>query len=387
MLEEQEPPRSHRTERPPIVYTADFHTGRPDLRRFPRFLWRQLMSRAEETLPVEAYGYTGPQGLGELRKEIAAWLLRSRGISADPEDIFVTAGATQALRLLADLLCVEGKKVILEDPCHRGMLDTFLSLGSVVVPVPADEHGIMTEQLPPNGKDFCAVYVTPSHQFPLGGILPAERRSALVRYARDNKLYIIEDDYDSEFRYTGDPVAPLYATDPNRVVYVGTFSKTLFPALRIGYVILPEALQKAWRTLRTHTDVQNPPFEQAALAELLGTGRFDRHIQAMRRLYSLRRKVLLEALYESFGDGWTAYGDAAGLHVAVDFPGMRFDETFGKVCLQRGIYVIPLERHCIVKGQHQSKLLLGYGHLEPDEIRNGIRLLAEAMSLTSPYRT
>jgi GntR family transcriptional regulator/MocR family aminotransferase len=355
---------------------ADFRTGRPDLRQFPQFLWRRLLHKASEELPLALYGYTGPQGLPALRIEISGWLFRSRGVTVSPDDILITAGATQALHLLADLLGENGKKVLMEDPCHSGMLRTLKLKGCPVVPVPADSRGMQTQRLP-DGKDACAVYVTPSHQFPLGGILPASRRAALIRYARENELYLIEDDYDSEFRYYGEPIAPLYTMDPQRVIYVGTFSKTLFPALRIGYVILPKPLQRRWSVLRTHTDVQNPPFEQAVLAEFLHTRKLDRHVQKMRRIYGQRRQVLLEALKDAFGSGWTAYGDAAGLHLAIDFPDKCFDDKFQESCLQNGIYIKSVESHCMVKGRHQSKLLMGYGHLESEEIRNGILILRD----------
>lgn len=170
--------------------------------------------------------------------------------------------------------------------------------------------------------------------------------------------------------------------DPNRVIYVGTFSKAVFPALRIGYVILQHPLQERWRNLRTHTDVQNPPFEQAALAEFLRTRKLDRHVRKMRKIYGERRQVLLESLKESFGSEWIAYGDSAGMHVAVDFPGMRFDEDFKKRCLQNGLYITPAENHCIEKGRHTSKLLFGYGHLEPDEIRKGVFILSDIIKET-----
>ena len=228
-------------------------------------------------------------------------------------------------------------------------------------------------------SDACAVYVTPSHQFPLGGILPAMRRAALIRFARDNDLYIIEDDYDSEFRYCGEPVAPLYTMDPRRVIYVGTFSKSLFPALRVGYVILPEQLHRQWKDLRTHTDVQNPLFEQAALAEFMRTGKLDKHVRKMRKIYGLRRQVLLDSLKDNFGSDWIAFGDDAGLHTAIDFPGMEFDEAFRKGCMQKGIRITPVESHCIEKGRHKSMLLMGYGHLDQEEIVSGVRLLSAAI--------
>ena len=355
---------------------VSFRTGRPDLNQFPRFLWQQLLHKASGEISLDAFGYAGPQGLPELREEIAAWLFRSRGLEILPDNIFITAGATHGLHIAADILCRNSKNILIEDPCHVGMLGTFINKGCAIVPIPVDAKGMQTDHLSKCGSTG-PIYVTPSHQFPLGGILPATRRAELIRFARENDLYIIEDDYDSEFRYGGESVAPLYTMDPQRVIYVGTFSKTVFPALRIGYVILPNQLQKRWHELRTHTDVQNPPFEQAALAQFLRSGKFDRHIRKMRKIYGHRRKLLLESLTESFGDEWTAYGDCAGLHVAIDFPGMKFDEAFKNRCLKKGIYITTVENHCIEKGRHQSKLLIGYGHLEPDEIKRGIALLSD----------
>ncbi len=355
-------------------FSADFRTGRPDLKQFPRFLWQQMLNRAVEELKPEQYGYTGAQGLPELRNEIASWLFRSRGLSADARDIFITQGATHALHLVVGLLCRERQRILIEDPCHTGMLRTLLHKGCQVVPIPADEQGIRTELLK-NSKSAAAVYVTPSHQFPLGGILPAARRASLIRFARANQAYIIEDDYDSEFRYCGEPVSPLWAMDPRCVIYVGTFSKSVYPALRIGYVILPEELQKQWIRLRTHTDVQNPIFEQAALAMLMRTRKLDRHIRKMRRIYGERRGVLLESLKETFDREYHICGDDAGLHLTVQFPGLRFDDQFRKSGLEKGINITPAGYHCIEKGMHEDKLLIGYGHLEPDTIREGMKLL------------
>lgn len=367
-------PHDSTLEKPAIQ--ADFRTGRPDLRQFPYFSWRQLIHEASIELPEEFYGYTGPQGLAVLREEIAAWLYRSRGLAVSPSDIFVTAGATHALHMLAELLCGEGKKVLIEDPCHSGMLKAFQNNGCTVEPVAVDDRGLITQRLP-EGKDVCAVYTTPSHQFPLGGILPAARRADLVYFARKYGLYIIEDDYDSEFRYCGEPIAPMYAMDSQNVIYVGTFSKSLFPAIRIGYVILPQPLHKQWHRLRTYTDVQNPVLEQEGLALFLKTRKLDRHVQKMRRIYGLRRQVLMDALKDSFGTMWLPCGDAAGLHTAIEFPGRFFDEEFRRQCLQKGIAVNPVESYCLEKERHQSKLLFGYGHLEPEEIRRGILLLRD----------
>jgi GntR family transcriptional regulator/MocR family aminotransferase len=384
--------------------SVSFQTGRPDLKLFPRYLWQQLMHKASEALELEAFGYTGPQGLYSLRVEIAAWLFRIRGLKVSPDDIFITAGATHGLHLIAEILCGVGRQqsmddsrqiqtgdssqtpmgyggqILMEDPCHIGMLGIFKNKGCSIIPIPVDDNGLQTECLQKyqgicKSQSISLIYVTPSHQFPLGGILPASRRAALIRFARENDVYIIEDDYDSEFRYSGELIAPLYSMDPHRVIYVGTFSKAVFPALRIGYVILPHPLRERWSDLRTHTDVQNPVLEQAALAEFLRTRKLDRHVRQMRKIYGQRRQVLLGSLKETFGTGWTVYGDSAGLHAAVEFTGIRFDESFKEICLRNGLFITPAESYCIEKGCHQSKLLIGYGHLEPDMIRKGIRML------------
>jgi GntR family transcriptional regulator/MocR family aminotransferase len=291
------------------------------------------------------------------------------------EDIFITSGATHALHIIANLLSDRGRGniIAIEDPCNRNILQIFLNAGYEAEPIPVDDHGIQVELL--NRMSINAVYITPSHQFPLGSILPASRRAELVRYSRENDIYLIEDDYDSEFRYTGEPIAPLYAMDPRRVIYVGTFSKVLFPAIRLGYVILPKDLQPKWRELRMHTDVQNPPFEQAILAELMRTRKFDYYLKRMRKLYGERRAVLLDALKDTFKDGWRACGDAAGLHLSVEFMTMRFNEAFIKKCKDNSIRIASVEQHAIQKGRHLSKLLLGFGHLEPREIREGISIL------------
>ncbi|MFD1956062.1 PLP-dependent aminotransferase family protein [Paenibacillus thailandensis] len=361
------------TDEPAASFLADFRTGQPDLRQFPRYSWQQIAQKKMRDMTADQFGYTGPQGMSELREEISAWLYRSKALAVHPRDIFITAGATHALHVVADLMFQDARELLVEDPCNIHMLQTFINKGYAVRGIPVDREGLRTELL--DGRPGSLVYVTPSHQFPLGGILPAFRRAGLIRFARENGSYIVEDDYDSEFRYYGAPVSPLYAMDPERVIYVGTFSKVLFPGLRIGYVVLPAELHNRWRRLRTYTDVQNPPFEQAALAEFLRTRKFDKHIGKMRKVYRERREALLSALKEYFGTGWQPWGDAAGLHLAVDFQDMVFDEPWMKASRQHKIRVTPVDYHCIRKGAHPHKLLFGYGHLEPGEICKGMEVL------------
>ena len=357
---------------------ADFTTGRPDLSEFPYALWRRLLQQSAHSLRDEDFGYTGPQGYAPLREEITSWLSRSRGIRVRAEDIFITAGATHALRILADLLCPHGGRVMLEDPCHKGLYDTLIASGCEVIPVPADEQGLRVDCL--SGQERAKmIYVSPSHQFPLGGIFPASRRAALIRYAREQDIYVIEDDYDSEFRYSGAPIAPLYTLDSQRVIYVGTFSKSVFPALRIGFAILPAALQSRWNYLRTHNDVQNPILDQATLALFLQSRSMDRFVRASRNRYEKRRKALVSSLVAQFGDEISVCGDAAGLHLAVQIKGYLFDSAFESALRERGIIVRTMEWHCIEKGNHLDQLVLGYGHMEQEEIEQSVQLLAQAI--------
>jgi GntR family transcriptional regulator / MocR family aminotransferase len=368
------------SEPPGPRYVVDFQTGQPELRQFPRQLWQKTLYRAAQKMPLEQFGLSGPQGLLPLREEISGWLFRSRGLNVSSMDIFITAGATQALHLIASALGETGQTVLVEDPCHTGMLQSFLNRGCRVIPVAVDRQGLKTDEL--SGPPASIIYITPSHQFPLGGILPAGRRAALVRFARQNGSYIVEDDYDSEFRYSGDPVAPLLAMDSEQVIYVGTFSKVLFPALRVGYVVLPRKLHPIWNERRTYTDVQNPPFEQVALADFLQHRDLDKYVRKMRRVYADRRRILLQTLQEGFGHQWQVWGDAAGLHLAIEFPGLLFNPEFFKQCLTRGLRIAPVENYCLRKGQHLNQLLIGYGHLEAAQIRQGVRLLQEIINHT-----
>jgi GntR family transcriptional regulator/MocR family aminotransferase len=360
----------------PVI--ADFSTGRPDIAHFPRAQWQKMLLKAAIELPNKELDYTWPQGYAPLREEVACWLSRSRGIAAQADDIFITAGATHALRIVSDLLCPKGGRVIMEDPCHKGLYETLAYGGCEIIPVPVDDWGLRTDGLDEH-RHIRMIYVTPSHQFPLGGILPASRRAALIRYALEQDNFIVEDDYDSEFRYSGEPIAPLYSMDPQRVIYIGTFSKTVFPAIRIGFTILPKRIQPLWKRLRMHHDIQNPILEQAAMAEFLRSRAMDRHIRKMKTQYAVKRKLLFGELENQFGGAWSVSGDATGLHVAVRFPEMRFDKAFERRCAEEGIVVSALESHCIAKGAHEDQLLLGYGHMEPDRIAESVRLLHGAI--------
>ena len=372
-LRTNETPKEEPKHKPDILW--DFQSGKPDVSAFPWKVWDQMIRQATYSLPVNQLAYSGPKGNEPLCGEIARWLFRARNMDVKPEDVFITSGATQALYLLIEMLSRTGLPFALENPSHPGVRTLVAERGIPIHQMQVDAHGADITAL--RGKDIAAVYVTPSHQFPLGGVLPAARRAALIRYAAEKDFYIIEDDYDSEFRYTGMPVSPIYAMDSTRVIYIGTFSKTMFPALRIGFAVLPKALQGRWRHAKTYLDVQNPILEQAALQAFMQTRKLDKHIRQMRRLYGEKRAVLLDSLRCSFGSSVMPWGDAAGLHIALQFTGRTVDEAFTAMCRENGMRIAPVSRYCFGKQEHTDKLLLGYGHLDPRQIRDGVHALAQ----------
>ncbi|WP_242974352.1 PLP-dependent aminotransferase family protein [Lacrimispora amygdalina] len=303
-------------------------------------------------------------------------------MEVNPEDIFITSGATQAFYLLVDILYKNERPFCLENPSHPAIRTVINDRNYPLCFMPADRQGADDSWI--KERDLSAVYLTPSHQFPLGGILPALRRASFIRLAAEKDYYIIEDDYDSEYRYCGSPVTPLYSLDPSRVIYVGTFSKTLFPALRIGFAVLPKELQKKWRHYRNYLDVQNPILEQAALAEFLRSRKMDNHIRHMRKVYAKKRETLLQSAKEAFGSQIRAWGDESGLHVALEFPEMKFGKDFVSDCRNNGIQIQTVSQYCSDESCHADKLLLGYGHLNEKEIHEGIAALKSLIVSFAP---
>lgn len=350
----------------------DFRTGIPDLEHFPFAAWNRIQRNVLDQLKPGQMLYGDAAGYEPLRRAIARFLLQSRGVAADPESVFITSGSTQALSLAVDTLKRdgEGKAVVVENPCHQG-ISRMLALKKITaVPVGVDEHGLLVEQLP--AYPTVAVYVTPSHQFPLGSVLSAARRVTLMQRVREQDAYVIEDDYDSEYRYAGLPLTPLHALDPDRVLYLGTFSKTLFPALRIGFALVPARFRSQWRALRRYADVQSPVMEQALLAEFLESGRMARHVRAMNKLYGKKRDALVAALEENFGDRVGILGDKTGLHLAARFAGCVFGREFKERCKENGLAVTPCAAYEAGTDHYADTLLLGYGNLREDRIQSGV---------------
>ncbi|MPM63953.1 HTH-type transcriptional regulatory protein GabR [bioreactor metagenome] len=351
----------------------NFDSGIPALELFPRGKWNQAVSRAFLDAPVSALGYDDPQGRPELRRALAAYLEKTRGFSCDPDQIIITAGAKQGLTLIAKCLLDQNSQVLVEDPTNANVRQIFSYHTEHLLPVPVDGQGMITQELPQGGTPGL-IFVTPSHQFPMGGILPLQRRLELIRYARQKGCWLIEDDYDSEFRYDGTPVRSLFELDNQRVIYIGTFSKVLFPSLRLGYLVLPRLLVEQCLTWKRLADHHSNSVYQLALASFIESRALEKHIAHMKKIYDHRRGRLLELLDQHFAGRVRIYGGTAGMHVVAEFQ----DAVFTPELIQRirtaGAYLVPVEKHSVLGG-HENQVILGYAQLSPEEMERGLLMI------------
>lgn len=357
----------------------DFRSGIPALDMFPQKEWGRLYNKICSHVPYSVFRYCGPEGIMELRQALSEYLFRVRGICCKPEQIMIISGSTQGLSLISKLLYSPAGEIIVEDPIHPGLLNVISSYGYSINPIPVDAKGIRTDILKSANK-VGFVYVTPSHQFPLGGVLPIQRRIKLVEFAEKNDCYIVEDDYDSEFRYEGQPLSSLYELDPNRVIYVGSFSKILAPALRLGYMILPDLLIPKYLKLKMYTDVHTESMAQFVLAQFINDGKLENHVWKMKKMYYKKRQALIESLDNNFLDEYVIKGHATGLHVVAEFKNFLFTEDVLQKITQQKVRVYPVEKYEVNKGRHRNKIILGYGHLSIEEIREGIKRVKEGIT-------
>ncbi|CAI9417557.1 MocR-like pyridoxine biosynthesis transcription factor PdxR [Nocardioides sp. T2.26MG-1] len=359
-------------ERP--VPPHDFRVGIPDASLFPFDTWRRLVA-AELRGGAHSPGtYAHPAGLPLLREAIVRSLARSRGVAAAADDVVVTHGTQQALDLVARVLIERGDVVAVEDPGYPFARELFASYGARVVPVRVDAEGIVVEEIPDNAR---LVFTTPSHQFPLGPPLSLSRRQALLELANRHRIAIIEDDYDSEFRFTERPLETLQAMDRHgRVVYVGTFSKSLLPALRAGYLVAPPSLREALLGARQLADGHGAPAEQAALARFVADGMLARHLRRARATYTERRELVLGGLDRLLGDRLEVVPSAAGLHVTATFRDAGVDDVgVATAALRAGVAVEALSAYAHGPGVPPG-LVLGYGAAVTASITPGLRRLA-----------
>lgn len=360
----------------------DFWVGRPDPHTFPTKTWRRLLLHHLATggQPLTEYG--DPAGLLALRRAIADYLGPARGIRAEPQQILIVAGIQQALNIAALLLVREGGEVVLECPCYQGAAYVFEQHGARLRPVPVDARGLIAGELPRSAVSLA--YVTPSHQYPLGGTLPLERRVRLLEWACESGAYIVEDDYDSDFRHVGSPLTALAGLDRSgHVIYLGTFSKSIGAGLRLGYMVLPYALVEASRIVKALLDNGNPWLEQAVLADFIASGSYDHHLRRIRQLYRARRDCLIEALRARFGPVRLS-GLEGGMHIVWHLPA-HFPEApeIQSLALQARVGVYALDGGAATDfgrtDYRRRTLLLGYSSLNETRIREGVERLARVL--------
>ena len=351
----------------------DFRPGRPDLDQFPRGPWLRSVKRALNEAPSERLGYLDGRGLPELRHALADYLNRARGTAADADDIVVCAGFAQGLKLVAEVLRASGAdRIALEEPTQPGTRDELAAIGLTVVDIPVDESGILVDRLEAAAVD--AVVVTAAHQYPTGGVLPPDRRAALVAWADRHGRVIVEDDYDAEFRYDREPIGALQGLSPDRVIYAGSASKTLAPGLRLGWLIAPASLADRIARAKKSADLGSPAIDQLAFADFLASGELDRHLRRMRSIYRVRRDALLAALETHLPELRPA-GASAGLHVLAWLPPDLDETDLVDAAELAGIALTGVGPR-LGTNVEPGGLVLGYGAPSEASIENGIQVLA-----------
>ncbi len=362
---------------PPLPASPRFSfiSGLPDLSLFPRRAWSMSYRRALEYADEQALSYGSPLGSLALRQELAGFLFRSKGIRTVPENIFITSGAAQGIALMAAVMRNKHgpNTVITEDPVIDFVPHIFRDFSYVIEYAEVDEEGIIPQSI--SSENARLVFISPSHQFPLGGTLSAARRIQLLHKVPEKDCYILEDDYDGEFRYDSNPIAPLQVLAPGRVVYIGTFSKNLAPALRLGYMVVPDGLVEPLGELKNRGDRWTEGLGQRAMARFIGDGHLERHILRMKKIYIKRKRVIHEILHKTFGSGLRISGHSTGLHMVLRFPGMVFHEETTNRLLAKGLYIEPVAAYCIKSTGHRDKLILGYGRIMNEQVPAAVRIL------------
>lgn len=354
----------------------DLAAGLPDLAAFPRTAWLRAENEALSTATARQLGYGRPEGAEELRRELSAWLSRSRGVAAPPDRIIVTAGVTGAVSLLAQILRAEGHTTVaVEDPSAEGSRRILHYWMPDVSPIPVDDDGIDTRSLAASGAR--AVLVTPAHQYPTGVVLSPERRRDLIAWTREGEHLIIEDDYDAEYRYDRRPVRAVQPLAPDAVAYTASLSKTLAPALRLGWLVPPERLHRELVKLRWATDLGSPALPQLTLALLLANGTLERHLRVMRTRHRVRRDAAVAAIRESLPAVHIG-GVAAGLHLVVRLPEQLDDELVAADARAEGVVVQPLSRH--YAGPGAPGLIINYAGHHPARLQAAISVIARVIA-------
>ena len=351
----------------------DFKLGVTDKRLFPFEIWRRLSTRALRAFATQAPTYAGPLGRQALRDAIAKHVSFARAVACRAGDIVVTAGSQQAFDLLTRILITPGRTVVaIENPGYPALRAALAAAGARIAPVPVDGEGMIVEKLPTDARVIC---VTPSHQFPLGTVMSMRRRAALLEFAQARNAVVVEDDYDGEFRFSGRPLDALQSLDRTEAVfYIGTFSKSLFPGIRLGFVVAPPWAQRALAAAKQCADMHCPVLEQDTLATFISEGHMARHVRRMRPIYATRLNVLLTCLRRDFGRWLESIPSVAGLHVAAFAKSSLDLDAVAEQARELGVGVYPL-RPFYFAGSAKQGLLFGYGAIEEREIVEGLSRL------------
>ena len=364
-------------ERPAWRARYDFRPSIPDVSTFPRSVWLRSLREALATMPDADLGYGDHNGVEALRGALAGYLGRVRGVVADPGRVIVTSGYTQGLGIVCHTLVAAGaRRMALEDPGDPEARLIAARAGLEPVPIPVDEHGIRVDELARSKAD--AVTLTPAHQHPTGVVLSGERRTELLAWLREREAIAIEDDYDAEYRYDRAAVGALQGLEPERIVYAGTASKTLAPALRLAWLVMPRALMDAVRQEKSLADRGTARIEQYAFADFLDRGELDRHLRRMRVAYRARRDLLVEAVAEELPHA-TVHGIAAGLHATVELPDTYDEREIVAEARRRRIDLEAMSDYRLSDAAGPPTILLGYAQIPEPSIRAGVREVAAAV--------
>ena len=357
-----------------------FRPGIPALDAYPIEVWSRLTARRWRSVPASMLSYSNSAGYPPLREAIATYLQASRGVQCTPDQVIVVSGTQQAIMLTAHVLLGADDVVWFEEPGYPRARGAFRWAGARVVPVPLDEEGLDIEAGATLDGTARLAYVTPSHQYPMGMTMSLQRRLELLNWAEQSDTWILEDDYDSEYRYEGRPIAALQGLDDaGRTIYVGTFSKVLFPALRLGYVVVPSRLVDAFVAARTLVDRCPPLIQQMVVADFINEGHFEQHLRRMRTLYAARQAALVDAVEHQLGDTLRIGSDKAGLHLTGLLPSDVDDQAVSEVLGKANIIAPPLSFYS-THDRSPGGLVLGYAAVDEDAIRAGIAHIADAVA-------
>jgi GntR family transcriptional regulator/MocR family aminotransferase len=357
-----------------------FRVGEVAFNHFPVHVWSRLVARQCRNMDAQSSHYGDPMGSRALRETMASYLRTARSLHCHADQIMIVSGSQQALELSARVLLNPGSHVWIEEPCYRLARDVFALAGAKLVPVPVDGEGLDVAAGLQRYRRARAAFVTPSHQFPLGVTMSASRRFQLLDWAQSSGSWILEDDYDSEYRYESLPVASLQGIDgDNRVIYIGTFSKVLFPSLRMGYLVIPHDLVEDFLTIRRMMDLGPPTFFQHVLADFIAEGHFARHIRRMRVLYHERRSVLVASLHKEMGSMVEVLGSEAGMHLAVTLHTGGSDVKIGERAARQNLRLWPLSLSYLGKIRRQG-FILGFGGTPVAEIPRAVRRLRDLLT-------